>query len=81
MSEKDSPLYHLPPVDTHPCQKDRFPAMANSTMGGLTAPNLPPTKFTDDTLMYVIVKVRSENGRANRHSSVDSILLIVSTPR
>jgi hypothetical protein len=71
MSEKDPPPYHLPPVDNHRRQREPFPSMANSTMGGVTAPILPPTRFTDDTLMYVVVKVRNEDERAKRHSSVD----------
>lgn len=44
--------------------------MANSTMGGMTAPLRPPVKLKDDTLMHVIVKVRNGDERAKRHSSV-----------
>ena len=71
MNGQDSPLYRLPPLDNHPRQNTPFPTLANSAFGGLTAPILPPMRFTDDTLMHVVVKVRNESERTKRQSSVD----------
>jgi hypothetical protein len=45
-------IYHAPDVQVEP-----FPALANSMMGGITAPIHPPHRFNDETLMYVAVRV------------------------
>ena len=72
MAKEQSPFYHLLPVrndlDSH--YDAPYPSLARSTMGGLTAPVLPPTKFVDDAIVHVVVKVRNESDRTNRHSSV-----------
>jgi hypothetical protein len=45
-------IYHAPDVRVEP-----FPNLANSAMGGITAPIHPPHRFGHDTLMYVAVRI------------------------
>lgn len=58
-------IYHAPDVEVEP-----FPTLANSTMGGITAPIHPPHRFNDETLMYVAVRVSmGSRGSQERKSS------------
>jgi len=52
LSKNNDGIYHAPDVRVEP-----FPTLANSTMGGITAPIHPPHRFNDDTLMYVAVRI------------------------
>jgi hypothetical protein len=58
--KRNDGIYHAPNVKVEP-----FPALANSTMGGITAPIHPPHRFNDDTLMYVAVRVGTRSKGTN----------------